>query len=194
MRKTLIAFLILALALLGWFAWPLFGVYDLARALQSRDIGRIEQRVDFTALGRSLSGQIMQTYARIAGVPVERGSLIAGLASAVADPIVARLLTRVALAELLAEGWPKDVLGEPPPDVPRPSWNALGNAWQLYESSEYGVGEFRIRIPVSAPRERQFRVALGLRGWSWKLTGLELPPELQERVARELMRQQGKSS
>src|SRR5204862_6369129 len=138
------------------------------------------------------SGQIVQSYARLAGVPVDRGSLIAGLASAVTDPIVARLLTRAALAELLQNGWPKTVLGDPPADFQRPNWNALGNAWQLYANSEFGLGEFRIKLPVDAPRERQFRIRLGLRGLSWKLTGLDLPQELQERLARELMKQEGK--
>ena len=91
------------LLLARWFAWPFVGLHDLARAAQSGDIARIEQRVDFAALGRSLSGQIVQTYAELAGVPVVRGGLIAGIASAVADPMIARLLSRIALAELRAE-------------------------------------------------------------------------------------------
>ena len=64
--------------------------------------------------------------------------------------------------------------------------------WQLYASSEYGIGEFRIRLPVSAPRERQFRIRLALRGLAWKLSGIDLPQDLQERLARELIKQQGK--
>src|SRR3954468_18188959 len=153
MRKTAAAILILAGLSLGWFAWPFVGLYDLARAAQSRDVGKIEQRVDFAALGRSLSGQIVQTYSRLAGLPVERGSLVAGLASAVADPIIARLLTRVTLAELLENGWPKTVLGDPPPAFQRPNWSSLGNAWQLFANSEFGIGEFRLRLPADAPRE-----------------------------------------
>jgi hypothetical protein len=192
MRKTLIPIVILLVLGVGWCAWPFVGLYDLARAAQSGDVARIEQRVDFAALGHSLSGQIVQTYARLAGLPVQRGSLIAGLAFAVADPIIARLVTRAALAELLQNGWPNAVLGDPPTNFQRPSWNSLGNAWQLYANSEYGLGEFRIKLPVDAPRERQFRIQLGLRGLSWKLTGLDLPQELQERLARELMKQEGK--
>ena len=192
MRKAVAAIVILVVLGLGWCAWPFVGLYDLAGAAQSGDVAKIEQRVDFAALGRSLSGQIVQTYARLTGLPIERGSLIAGVASAVADPFVARLVTRVALAEFLQNGWPKTVLGDPPANFQRPNWNALGNLWQLYENSEYGIGEFRLRLPVNAPRERQFRIQLGLRGWSWKLTGLDLPQELQERLARELMKQEGK--
>lgn len=194
MRKTIAAIFILVLLWLGWCAWPLAGLYGLARAVQSGDIARIEQRVDFASLGRSLGGQIVQTYVRLAGMPVDRGSLIAGLASAVADPVVARLLTRVGLAEFLQNGWPKDVLGDPPAGFKGPNWNSLGNAWQVYANSEYGIGEFRLWLPADAPRERQFRIRLALRGWSWKLTGLELPRELQERLVRELMKQQGKAN
>ena len=192
MRKAVAAIAILIILWLGWSAWPFFALYDLARAAQSGDIVKIEQRVDFAALGRSLSGQIVQTYARLAGVPIDRGSLIAGLASAVADPIVARLLTRVALAEFLRKGWPTEVLGDPPAGFEAPNWNALGDVRQIYANAEYGVGEFRLRLPMNAARERQYRIQLGLRGWSWKLTGLELPQELQERLARELMKQQGR--
>jgi len=192
MRRTLIAVLILALVFLGWSAWPFVGLYDLARAAQSGNVERIEQRVDFPALGRSLSAQIVQTYARLAGIPAAPGGLIAGLASTVADPMIARLLTRVAIAQLLQNGWPQTVLGDPPPTFQRPNWDSLGNAWQLYASSEYGIGEFRIRLPVNAARERQFRIHLALRGLTWKLVGLDVPQELQERLARELMKQQGK--
>lgn len=192
MRKVLAAIGILIALWGGWSAWPFAGLYDLARAAQSGDVERIEQRVDFASLGRSLSGQIVQTYARLAGVPAGPGSLLAGVASAVADPIIARLLTRVALAELVQNGWPKSALGDPPADLQRPNWNALGDVWQLYANSEYGIGEFRIRLPVAAPRERQFRIRLALRGLTWKLSGIDLPQDLQERLARELIKQQGK--
>lgn len=189
MRKTVVVLLILAAMFAGWSAWPFFGLYDLARAAQSGDIERIERRVDFPSLGRSLSTQVMQAYARLAGVPADRGSLVAGFASAVADPLIARMLTRAALAELLRKGWPQEVLGTPPPQSPAPDWNALGNAWQLYSNADYGIGEFRLWIPITQPRARQFRLELSLRRWSWKLTGLELPQELQERIARELMKE-----
>lgn len=193
MRKTVITVIVLLILFLGWSAWPFVGLYDLARAAQSGDVTKVEQRVDFPALGRSLSRQIIQTYARLTGVPIDRGGLLAGLASAVADPLVARLITRVALAQFLQNGWPKDVLGERPADFEGLDWNALGNVWQLYANSEYGLGEFRLWLPVNQPRARQFCIQLALSGLTWKLTGLDLPQELQERLARELMKQQGKS-
>ena len=79
MRKTFVALAVIAALFVAWSAWPFLGLYDLARAAQSGDIMRIEQRVDFPALGRSLSGQIVGTYARLAGLPVERGVLLRAL-------------------------------------------------------------------------------------------------------------------
>ena len=192
MRKAVITVVVLFIVFLGWTAWPFIGLYDLARAAQSGDVAKVEQRVEFPALGRSLSGQIVRTYARLTGLPIDRGGLLAGLATAVADPIVARLITRVALAQFLQNGWPKEVLGDRPPDFQGLNWNALGNVGQLYANSEYGLGEFRLWLPVNEPRARQFRIQLALRGLTWKLIGLDLPQELQERLARELMKQHGK--
>jgi hypothetical protein len=189
MMRKIIAALIVVLALwLAWSAWPFLGVYDLARAVQSGDVARIEQRVDYPALGRSLSGQILGTYARLSGVPLDLG-LIKGLASAIADPLVAKLVSRLALAQLLQNGWPQDVLGDRPPNFPTPNWNAMGDAWQLYANSQYGLGNFSLRLPVDQPSARQFRIHLGLRGLTWKLTGFDLPDEVLDRLARELMKQ-----
>ena len=70
MRKTVAAIVVLVMLGLGCCAWPFVGLYDLAGAAQSGDVAKIEQRVDFAALGRSLSGQIVQTYARLTGLPI----------------------------------------------------------------------------------------------------------------------------
>jgi len=192
MRKTIIGALAVLLLLAAWIAWPLVAMHDLARAAQSGDIARMEQRVDFSALGRSLSGQLVRTYAELAGAPANRGGLLAGIASAVADPVVARLLSRVALAQLVQKGWPTEVLGEPPPAFQGLNWNALGDVWPLYMNASYGIGTFRLWIPLDQPRPRQFRIHLALSGWSWKVSGLDLPPELLERLVRELIKKQGK--
>ncbi|MEJ0076249.1 MAG: DUF2939 domain-containing protein [Alphaproteobacteria bacterium] len=188
MRKIAAAIIVLVVLFAAWSAWPFFGVYALARAVQSGDIAKIEERVDYGALGRSLSGQILATYARQTGLPLDRG-LIGNLASAVADPLIAKILSRVALAQFLQNGWPTPVLGERPPAIPAPNWNALGDVWQLYGSARYGLRDFSLRLPVNEPRARQYLVNLRLEGLTWKLTGFELPDELADRLARELVKQ-----
>jgi len=188
MRKIIAAILVLVVLFLAWSAWPFFGVYALARAVQSGDIARIEERVDYGALGRSLSGQILATYARQTGLPLDRG-LIGGLANAIADPVVTKILSRLALAQFLQTGWPAPVLGDRPPTFPTPNWNALGDVWQLYANAQYGLRDFSLRLPVDEPRARQYRINLTLQGLTWKLTGFELPDEVADRLARELIKQ-----
>jgi hypothetical protein len=188
MRKIVAVIIVLIVLFLAWSAWPFVGVYALARAVQSGDIGKIEERVDYPALGRSLSGQILATYARQTGLPLDRG-LVGNLAAAVADPFVAKILSRLALGQFLQSGWPTPVLGDRPPSIPAPNWNALGDIWQLYSNAQYGLRDFSLRLPVNEPRARQYRVNLTLEGLTWKLTGFELPDEVADRLARELAKQ-----
>jgi hypothetical protein len=188
MRKIVAVIIVLVVLFVAWSAWPFFGVYSLARAVQSGDIASIEERVDYPALGRSLSGQILATYARQTGLPLDRG-LVGNLASAIADPMVAKILSRVALAKFLQNGWPTPVLGDRPPSIPTPNWNALGDVWQLYANARYGLRDFSLRLPVTEPHARQYRIDLRLEGLTWKLTGFELPDEVADRLARELVKQ-----
>jgi len=188
MRKIVAIILVLIVLFLAWSAWPFFGLFGLARAVQSGDIAKIEERVDYPALGRSLSGQVLATYARLSGLPLDRG-LVGNLASAIADPLVTKIISRLALAQFLQNGWPTPVLGDRPISIPAPNWNALGDVWQLYANAQYGLRDFSLRLPVTEPRARQYRVTLTLEGLTWKLTGFELPDEVLERLARELLKQ-----
>jgi hypothetical protein len=194
MRKTLGAFAILFVLWLGYIVWPFASLFSVVRAAQARDAVALAQRVDFPKLRRSMAVQILQAYAGLSGVKLEGASVAIGLTAAFADPLVEKLLTPAALGELLRSGWPKAALGDDAPaDALGPASGALGNAWQLYLNSDYGIGTVRISLPAGQPKERQFHIALSLSEWTWKLSGLDLPVALKVRLARELARQQGKS-
>ncbi|MEA2928824.1 MAG: hypothetical protein QOG38_1252 [Hyphomicrobiales bacterium] len=190
MKKTVITLLVLVAVWLAWSAWPFFALYDIARAAQAGDAARIERRVDIPALQRSLTDQIIAAYERVTGKRVKSG-LIGAVAGAAVDPFIAKLATPGALAALLRDGWPKGVLAETPADFTPPKLTALGNVLSLYAASDYGLGEFRIALPLDTPAERRFRLQLALSNWTWRLTALDLPPELTERLARELARERG---
>jgi hypothetical protein len=190
MKKTIITILVLVAVWLAWSAWPFFALYDIARAAQAGDAARIEQRVDFPALQRSISDQIIAAYERVTGKRVQRG-LLGAVAGAAVDPFIAKLATPEALAALLRDGWPKGVLAEPPPGFAAPNLTALGNIFRLYAASDYGIGEFRVALPLDAPAERRFRLQLALSRWTWRLDALDLPPDLTERIARELAKERG---
>lgn len=194
MRKTVGVVAILFLLWLGYIVWPFASLFSVVRAARSGDAIAIAQRVDYPKLRRSVAVQILQAYAGLSGIKLDSASVAIGLTAAFADPFVEKLLTPAALADLLRSGWPKATLGD---DAPVGSRGAdpggLGNVWQLYLNSDYGIGVVRIALPTGQPKDRQFHIELSLSEWTWKLSGLDLPVALKERLARELMRQQGKS-
>ena len=190
MKKTIAATVVLFAVWLAWSAWPFLALYDLVRAAQAADVAAIEREVDFPALRRSLSSQIFQAYARVSGKKIDGGGLMAGIASAFADPFVEKLLSPQALTDLLKNGWPREMLAERPEGFEGLDLNTLGTALQLYFAADYGIGEFRVPVPVNLPTARQFRIRLTLADWTWKLSGLDLPHPLQDRLARELIKQE----
>lgn len=194
MRKTLGVIAILLVLWLGYIVWPFVSLISVVRAAQAGDAVTIAQRVDFPKLRRSMAVQLLQAYAGLSGIKLDAASVTIGLTAAFADPFIEKLLTPAALGELIRSGWPKATLGE---DAPAGSAGLdpgeFGNIWQLFLNSDYGIGVVRIALPFHQPKERQFHLQLSLSEWTWKLSSLDLPVALKERIAREMMRQQGKS-
>ena len=154
MRKTLTVFLVLFVFWLGYIVWPFASLLSVVRAAQTGDAAAIAQRVDYPKLRRSVAVQILQAYAELSGIKLDSASVAIGLTAAFADPFVEKLLTPAALAELLRSGWPKATLGD---DAPAGSAGVgsspLGNPWQLYLNSDYGIGVVRITLPIDQPKE-----------------------------------------
>ena len=189
MRKIVVAALAFVALCAAYVAWPFASLYEVVRAAQAGDAARIEQRVDFPALRRSLVAQLIEAHARLSGKRLDRSGLTVGIASGFASPLVEQLVSPATLAEIMRNGWPNKMLPDKPAGVEGLDSNTLGNVWQLYLNSDYGIGEARFSVPVNRPKEKQFRVRLALSGWTWKLSGLDLPWELQERLAREFVKQ-----
>ena len=74
--KFLLVFLLSVLLLLGYWAWPFFGLRALSADLQARNAAALSEQVDFELLRRSLTGQIIATYLRITGRERKLGPLI----------------------------------------------------------------------------------------------------------------------
>jgi hypothetical protein len=194
MRKT--AF-ILATAIVLWdaySAWPFWGLYELAKSVQARDLAAIAERTDFAAVRNSLTEQILRTHLRLTGREARlspfRREIIVAVTSTVADPVVAKLVSPAALADLLVTGWPTAVLPHRPAGVDGFAADRLGSVWQLYANAEYRLRDFYVSVPVAKPPEQQFRLRFRLSNWTWKLSGVELPVEIQEALARLVIREQ----
>jgi hypothetical protein len=190
MRKIAIATAVLGVLWLAYVVWPFASLFGVVRAAQSGDAAAVAQRVNAAALRRSLTAQFMEAYVRITGKSPDRAGLMASLAASFTDPLVEKLIASATLTEIMRNGWTVSLLGERPPGFEGLDANALGNAWQLYFNADYGLGEVRFPVPVSKPKEKQFRVRLALTNWTWKLAGLDLPHDLQERLVREFIKQQ----
>jgi hypothetical protein len=190
MRKSAISLAILGALCAAYVVWPFASLYGVVRAAQRNDAAAVAQRIDGAALRRSLTAQVIDTYARITGRPSGRSGLMASVAASFTDPLVEKLVASASIAEIMRSGWSVPLLGDRPAGIEGLDVNALGNVWHLYLGADYGLGEVRFPVPVSRPKEKQFRVRLALSGWTWKLAGLDLPHDLQERLVRELIKQE----
>ena len=189
MGKAIATLLVLGLAWVGYVAWPLYDLYVLVRAFEARDVDAVKTYVYFDSVRRSLADQIVAAYVRRSGVqvnPLVQG--IAGSAFAIADPIVAKVISPEALSEFLTTGWPVTVLPDVPQDAVGISRKTLGNAWQIFAASEYGLARFNVSLPRELSRPQRFGLEFKLLQWRWRLTGLILPESIQNVLADELIK------
>ncbi len=194
MRKIIWISAALFLLWIVYAASPFFAVYGLARVIQERNIAQLAERVDFSSVRRSLTAQLVRTYGRITGKTGQAGSIVEQFAVAVgaalADPMVAKLITPEAFIDLLQTGKTADGLSDNAQSVNGLSSDALRSFWRVYANSELGIARFFLTVPVDKPREETFLLQFCFGGRTWKLCSVELPELLQVRLAQELLKMQ----
>ena len=180
-----------------WLAYATsayLAAYRLADTVQTRDVTGLSERVDFPALRRSISVQIVRKYLQLTGKDLRPGSIAeqfaVGVGIAVADPIVAKLVSPEALIEFLQSGTASSVLQDRITPMQGLSAEALGSVWRIFVNSELGIARFLVKVPVDKPATESFRLRLCLAAWKWQLCGVELPEPLQIALAQEVMRNQ----
>ena len=186
MRYTIRVLAVLALVWIGYLAWPIYDLFVLIRAVESRDIGAVTNRVYFDAVRISLTNQVVDDYLRRTGIQI--GPLRRNIAAAaIANPIVEKLISAEAVSELLTAGWPTPVLPAPPGTVGITT-NTIGTIWQIFANSEYGFGRFEVAAPAALPRQQRFRLQFRLLQWRWRLVGIIIPEHIVNLLADELVR------
>jgi hypothetical protein len=189
MKRFIFALPLFVGLLVGYWAWPFFGLRALAAALQTRNAAALSELVDFGYLRRYLTAQIIATYLHITGRENKLGplgALVPAVGASIVDPWVSQIINPENLIELLQGGTIQSELGMisiKRRELPNLS---LGNAWKAWMSSYYGLGSFTISLPPDDEAVEQFRLRMELLGWHWKLTGIDLPERLRDQVAREL--------
>src|SRR5262249_39770490 len=143
MRKTIAGITILIALCLFYVVWPFASLVSVIRAARAGDVATVEHSVDWPSLRRSLAGQIVETYARLNGIRLDRAGLTVGAVASFMDPFIEKLTLPENLSELMRSGWPKGVLPDAPAGIEGLDPELIGNAWQLYLNSDYGIGEVR---------------------------------------------------
>jgi hypothetical protein len=78
------------------------------------------------------------------------------------------------------------------PNVPRGtvgiSSETIGNAWQVYAATEYGLVRFNVTVPQSVARPQRFDLEFKLLQWRWRLTANALPEAILNLFADEIIK------
>jgi hypothetical protein len=180
---------VLSLIVIGYTAWPLYDLFVLVRAIETRDVGTVTRHVYFDRVRISLTNQLVAAYVRRTGIqisPLARSMAAAALG--IADPIVNKLISPEALSELLALGWPVPVLPDPPPGTIGIRGSTIGTIWQVFGNSEYGLGRFEVAAPTALPPAATLQLTFRLLQWRWRLVAVTLPENIQNLLADELIK------
>jgi len=195
------AFQILAAAivlLVAYAAWPLFGLKKIVDAVQSRNVSSLTERVDAVSLRRSLVSQIALAYLRASGKlsglnPFETRVAIAA-AGALAAPRVDAMLKPDRLMELLAQGGTERLGDMAQLGVPELQAPNLHNLYRLIRNTQYSGTVFSVVLPLASDESSGYRLQLTLEDWTWKLSGIGLPQDVQTKIAAEIVRNSGQGS
>jgi hypothetical protein len=192
----------LAVLLLAYAIWPVVGFARIASAIEARDGAALAKLVDFRALRKSLTKQIVAAYIELTGKEKQLGlmgkTLAVGIGTSYAEPIVAELLNEQTLIDLLTKGQVGGGGGVGAVKVPAElapfSKSALQSGWQTWWASEYGLGDYYVYLPPDKTPDKQFKVRLSLKDLQWKLTGLDLPQPMRVELAQQLVKQRAEKS
>jgi hypothetical protein len=141
--------------------------------------------VYFDAVRMSLTNQVVAAYVRRTGIQIS--PLAQSMAaSALADPVVKKLISPEALSELLSVGWPVTVVPDRPAGTVGITRSTIGTMWQIFANSEYGIGRFEVSAPAVLPPLQRFRLTFRLLQWRWQLVAVILPETVQNLLGDEL--------
>lgn len=189
--RIVVAVLILSAA---YVIWPLYGLKQLADAVEARDGATFSRLIRFRELKRSLIEQVVRAYLREARKTNKKLSPLAlnlavQVAMGLAEPVVADLLKTEALMNLLKKGGGHAFAGSR--IVPSSwDWPNLNNVKVLKRATEYRGRNFFVVLPLKPNAQEHYRLRLKLTQWRWKLAGIELPEAMIDRLVRELLKKQ----
>lgn len=195
MKRIIICLTIVLVAVGYLLASPFVGLAHLRSAIDARNASALSERIDFQRLRNSLGQQIVSTYLKITGKSAQLGqlgtSIATGVGASMADPLLADLVNPEMMLDLLSGSGISAASLQIPAGLGPFSKDAVGSAWQIFINTEYGIGNFYIRLPTSTAATEQFRLRFQVLQWNWKITAIDLPERLRVELAKELQRRIG---
>jgi len=194
MRWTLVTILAMATLLAGYTVWPIYGLYRIASAVETRNSVALQELIDFPSLRASVAGQIAGAHPKLTGKSAESRdgsrSLESRFGAMIADALLAKIIFNPErLLDLLGKG---SISADPSRSsgLAAPlAANSLGSAWQTWLNSDYSGRNFYVAVPVDRPFDQRFGIRLRLIDWEWRLSGLDLPERMATDLAEELARE-----
>jgi len=188
MRWTVRICFLLLLAWAIFMVSPFVALYDLGKAVEAKDLARIAERVNFTALRASLSRQILGEYLKDKDLDGAELEAATQAGTAVLNPVVEQLVTPQALVDLFEDGWPERAAGSRAGAAAarlQLGFDSVELAWKTFFFSEsQGFRSVTIPVPVDQPKDSQFRITMRLKNTTWRLSGIELPAPLREELIK----------
>ena len=138
MRWTLRIAAILAVLLLAYAIWPVVGFFRIASAIEARDAPALAKRVDFRALRKNLTKQVVAAYLQLTGKEKKLGLLGKGIALGIGTSYASRSwrgCSRTVLIDLLSKGEGGAGI-KVPAEFALFSANAMKSGWQTWWASE----------------------------------------------------------
>jgi Protein of unknown function (DUF2939) len=197
MRKYVGAAVALIVVIAAYWGWALAGAAELASAARRGDATAVMERIDVSALSRSLSGQISRAYLEQNPQLRKLLALKPGLAdgvgmnAAAAEMLLRAFLTPENIAALLNQGRPNAGAADAGALWRMPG---LGEAlradpMQILAHS-YFDGPSSFVVALDSP-DGPYRAHMNLSGATWRLSGLDIPDQVTARVARQIAERVG---
>jgi Protein of unknown function (DUF2939) len=181
MRWIVVIILAFIVLLAGYTVWPIYDLYRIASAVETRNPVALQELVDFPSLRVSLIKQIGDIRKEADKSVVRRESLATGMGWA-------KTLHPERLVDLLGKG---SVSSDPSlrSSLAAPfALSSFGSPWQIWLNSDYSGRTFYVTVPVDRPSDQRFRIRLRLIHWDWKLQALELPESTKTHLVEEFAR------
>ena len=71
--------------------------------------------------------------------------------------------------------------------IPRLEGPNIANLFGVIRNTEYLGTSFAIVLPLTSDNRTGYRLRLTLKDWTWKLSGIGLPEDIQTRIAAEII-------